>query len=80
MSFLRRVAGVSLRDRITCKLLEASSIAYKVTRPLASANSLIDPFLFFMAGQDFRKMKGKKQKKAANGLPECANTALTTSL
>jgi len=68
-------------DQVTCKLLEASSIAYKVTRPLASANSIIDPILFFMAGQGIRKtIKKSKPRKAANGVPKSANVPLTTKL
>ncbi|KAG9338707.1 hypothetical protein JZ751_025375, partial [Albula glossodonta] len=43
-----------LDEQISCELLEASSMAYKVTRPLASANSCLDPVLYFLAGQGVR--------------------------
>ncbi|XP_066541839.1 P2Y purinoceptor 2-like [Hoplias malabaricus] len=48
---------------VRCSLLEASSIAYKITRPLASTNSCIDPILYFMAGQGFRRSMAKGVKK-----------------
>ncbi|KAL2096487.1 hypothetical protein ACEWY4_008635 [Coilia grayii] len=51
-----------LDEQISCSQLEASSIAYKVTRPLASANSCLDPVLYFMAGQGFRRNITKKSK------------------
>nr|XP_033805718.1 P2Y purinoceptor 2 isoform X2 [Geotrypetes seraphini] len=40
---------------LSCSTLNAVNIAYKVTRPLASANSCLDPILYFLAGQAFRK-------------------------
>lgn len=35
-------------------MLEAVNVAYKVTRPMASANSCLDPILYFLAGRDVR--------------------------
>ncbi|XP_077397881.1 P2Y purinoceptor 2 [Festucalex cinctus] len=56
--------------QVSCNLLEASSIAYKVTRPFASANSCMDPILYFLAGQDVRSNFTRKirlvRRKDAN--------------
>uniref|UniRef100_A0A3B4WLK0 P2Y purinoceptor 2 n=1 Tax=Seriola lalandi dorsalis TaxID=1841481 RepID=A0A3B4WLK0_SERLL len=51
---------------LSCNLLEASSIAYKVTRPFASANSCVDPILYFLAGQDVRSNLTKKRKSSTS--------------
>ncbi|OCT96370.1 P2Y purinoceptor 2 isoform X2 [Xenopus laevis] len=40
---------------LDCATLDAINLAYKVTRPLASANSCLDPILYFLAGQTIRR-------------------------
>ncbi|MEE6473207.1 hypothetical protein FKM82_009891 [Ascaphus truei] len=40
---------------LDCNTLNAINLAYKVTRPLASANSCLDPILYFLAGQTLRR-------------------------
>ncbi|XP_018408758.1 PREDICTED: P2Y purinoceptor 2 [Nanorana parkeri] len=40
---------------LDCSVLDAINIAYKVTRPLASVNSCLDPILYFLAGQSVRR-------------------------
>ncbi|XP_030621092.1 P2Y purinoceptor 2 [Chanos chanos] len=66
-----------LDNSISCAILEGANMAYKVTRPLASANSCLDPVLYFLAGQGFRGNLTKKLK--TNKLTE-AGTSLTTPL
>uniref|UniRef100_A0A8C4RH20 P2Y purinoceptor 2 n=1 Tax=Erpetoichthys calabaricus TaxID=27687 RepID=A0A8C4RH20_ERPCA len=53
---------------VECNMLEASDIAYKVTRPLASANSCLDPILYFLSRQNFRKVFVSASKKKNNTL------------
>ncbi|XP_053478324.1 P2Y purinoceptor 2-like [Ictalurus furcatus] len=63
--------------KVNCTLLEGSNIAYKVTRPLASVNSCIDPILYFMAGQGFRRSLSKKHKQSQReGKSEYLSTPL----
>lgn len=37
-----------------CAFLNVVNFAYKITRPLASANSCLDPILYFLAGDHYR--------------------------
>ncbi|CAL8305995.1 unnamed protein product [Arctogadus glacialis] len=39
---------------LDCALLNIINFAYKITRPLASVNSCIDPVLYFLAGDKYR--------------------------
>ncbi|TSR87331.1 P2Y purinoceptor 2 [Bagarius yarrelli] len=56
----RSVNHIFRHLKVNCKLLDGSRIAYKISRPLASINSCIDPILYFMAGQGFRRTLPKK--------------------
>ncbi|XP_012869361.1 PREDICTED: P2Y purinoceptor 6 isoform X1 [Dipodomys ordii] len=40
---------------VSCPVLEAFATAYKGTRPFASANSVLDPILFYFTQQKFRR-------------------------
>ncbi|XP_054648079.1 P2Y purinoceptor 4 [Dunckerocampus dactyliophorus] len=39
---------------LDCKVLNIVNFTYKITRPLASVNSCIDPVLYFLAGDHYR--------------------------
>ncbi|CAN9511576.1 unnamed protein product [Ophioblennius macclurei] len=66
-------------SQFSCGLVEGSSVAYKFTRPLASANSCVDPILYFLAGQDVRNNLTGKSKLSS---PKAKNQSqyLTTQL
>lgn len=66
--------------QVSCKLLEASSVAYKVTRPLASLNSCMDPILYFLAGQDVCSNLKKKSKSSASTPKETQTQSVSQHL
>ncbi|XP_074407542.1 P2Y purinoceptor 4 [Zonotrichia albicollis] len=48
-----------------CRTLNIINFSYKITRPLASINSCLDPILYFMAGDKYR---GRLRRGAAQRL------------
>ncbi|XP_078496123.1 P2Y purinoceptor 4-like [Lissotriton helveticus] len=68
-----------------CNVLNIVNLTYKITRPLASANSCIDPILYFLSVDNYRtklvravtETPKAKWKKAANAL--LVVSQLTTS-
>ncbi|XP_026213004.1 P2Y purinoceptor 4 [Anabas testudineus] len=51
---------------LNCEFLNIVNFTYKITRPLASVNSCIDPVLYFLAGDHYRSrmislLTGKRQ-------------------
>ncbi|XP_020669405.3 P2Y purinoceptor 2 isoform X1 [Pogona vitticeps] len=51
---------------LSCPILNAINLAYKVTRPLASTNSCLDPILYFLAGQKIVKFACPQTAKEGN--------------
>ncbi|XP_020376233.1 P2Y purinoceptor 2 [Rhincodon typus] len=45
---------------VSCSTLDAINVAYKLTRPLASANSCLDPILYVLGGQTYRSKLARK--------------------
>ncbi|XP_050786740.1 P2Y purinoceptor 2 [Gopherus flavomarginatus] len=70
---------------LSCGTLNAINLAYKVTRPLASTNSCLDPILYFLVGQRFVKFTGNKMpvktpnQTALRGTPT-SNTGTSSNL
>lgn len=61
-----------------CEVLNIVNFTYKITRPLASVNSCIDPILYFLAGDHYRSklmsaLTGKRQMTSSQ-TPERAST------
>lgn len=59
---------------LPCELLNIVNFTYKITRPLASINSCIDPILYFLAGDHYRSkmisVLTRKRHTTSSQIPE----------
>ncbi|XP_008324980.1 P2Y purinoceptor 4 [Cynoglossus semilaevis] len=68
---------------LNCKFLNIVNFTYKITRPLATVNSCIDPILYFLAGDHYRSkmmsvLAGKRQMTSSH-TPEQPQRQLTSN-
>ncbi|XP_035267816.1 P2Y purinoceptor 4 [Anguilla anguilla] len=55
-----------------CHVLNVINFAYKITRPLASVNSCIDPILYFLAGDHYRSKLIQALKRRRQNTTTCS--------
>ncbi|ELK24755.1 P2Y purinoceptor 4 [Myotis davidii] len=60
-----------------CQVLNIVNVVYKVTRPLASANSCLDPVLYLLTGDKYRR---QLWKLCSGGTPEPPRAASSLAL
>ncbi|KAF7663716.1 hypothetical protein LDENG_00201050 [Lucifuga dentata] len=63
---------------LNCEFLNIVNFTYKITRPLASVNSCLDPILYFLAGDHYRSrmmtvLTGKRQTTSSQ-IPDHAHS------
>ncbi|XP_056622303.1 P2Y purinoceptor 2-like isoform X1 [Triplophysa dalaica] len=68
-----------LDENVSCDVLNKCNVAYKITRPLVSLNSCIDPVLYFMAGQGFRNSWNRKSKRRSDSFKSPSTLLSTTT-
>ncbi|XP_061581494.1 P2Y purinoceptor 4 [Cololabis saira] len=63
---------------LNCHVLNVVNFTYKITRPLASINSCIDPILYFLAGDHYRSKLmsalSRRRQQTTSQTPEPAQT------
>ncbi|KAJ7310282.1 hypothetical protein JRQ81_007182 [Phrynocephalus forsythii] len=72
----RTIYYASRHLRASCYTLNIVNVTYKITRPLASANSCIDPVLYFLAGDMYR---GRLHRALAK-MPQTKQASSTLTL
>lgn len=70
----RTLYYISRLLQANCKTLNIVNFTYKITRPLASINSCIDPILYFMTGDKYRgRLRRAAAKRSKPSLPSVLN-------
>ncbi|NXX86481.1 P2RY4 protein, partial [Urocolius indicus] len=64
----------------TCHTLNIVNFTYKITRPLASINSCLDPILYFMAGDKYRGRPRRGPGQRLRPVPTCELALVSPSM